>query len=148
MTSPRSQRPTVALVHGGAHGAWCWDRFVPILEGYGYETVAMDLPASDESAGCAEYAEVVLDSIAHIDVPIVLVVHSLGGLTIPLVASARQVVGMIFIAALLPNPGMSFREQQATESDHIMFPYSGGFLGLRQRFYNRCSLEDADWAMS
>src|SRR5262245_38816966 len=32
------------LVHGGFHGAWCWDRVVPELEKLGHEALALDLP--------------------------------------------------------------------------------------------------------
>jgi pimeloyl-ACP methyl ester carboxylesterase len=32
------------LVHGSWHGAWCWERVVPILEGRGLRVVAIDLP--------------------------------------------------------------------------------------------------------
>jgi hypothetical protein len=38
-----SSRPTgVVLVHGGYHGAWCWDRLLPWLD---VPTLAVDLPS-------------------------------------------------------------------------------------------------------
>ena len=39
------------LIHGGAHGGWCWDRLVPELEARGHEAIAPDLPgmANDPS---------------------------------------------------------------------------------------------------
>ena len=29
-------------IHGGFHGAWCWDRVVPELERLGHEALALD----------------------------------------------------------------------------------------------------------
>lgn len=137
---------TFGLVHGGAHGAWCWERLIPELERRGRRAIAPDLPCSDESAGASEYAEVILDSLADVDDDVVLVGHSLGGLVLPLVAGARPTERMVFVCGLLPKPGLSFRDQQAVEPD-ILFPYRGGRPGLRDRFYAQCPPELADWAM-
>jgi pimeloyl-ACP methyl ester carboxylesterase len=139
--------PTFGLVHGGAHGAWCWDRLVEALARLGRRAIAMDLPCEDEDAGAAEYAAVVVDALAGVDGEVVLVGHSLGGLTVPLVASARPASRMIFLSGLLPSPGLSLRDQQAAEPE-MMFPYRGGRAGLRERFYNTCAPEDADRAMA
>jgi pimeloyl-ACP methyl ester carboxylesterase len=137
---------TFGLVHGGAHGAWCWERLVPELERRGHRALAMDLPCSDEDAGAAEYAAIVVQALSSVAEPVILVGHSLGGLTTPLVAHRRPVRRLVFVCGLLPVPGLSFRDQQAAEPD-ILFPYSGGRPGLRDRFYHRCAPEDADRAM-
>jgi pimeloyl-ACP methyl ester carboxylesterase len=137
---------TFGLVHGGAHGAWCWQRVQEELAELGHRGIAADLPCEDDDAGAAEYAAIVLDSLAAHDEPVVLVAHSLGGLTIPIVASRRSTRRMVFVSALLPVPGMSLRDQQVTEPE-MSFPYTGGPAGLRDRFYHRCRPEDADRAM-
>ncbi len=134
------------LVHGGAHGAWCWERVQEELAALGHRGIAADLPCEDDDAGAAEYADVVVESLAAVDEPVVLVAHSLGGLTIPIVASRRPAARMIFLSALLPVPGKSLREQQETEPE-MSFPYTGGPAGLRNRFYHRARPEDADRAM-
>ena len=36
------------LVHGGHHGAWCWEKLTPELEARGYDVLAIDLPGSGE----------------------------------------------------------------------------------------------------
>ncbi len=138
---------TFGLVHGGAHGAWCWERLVPELEQRGRTAVAADLPCEDETAGTAEYADVVTAALAESNGNVVLVAHSLGGLTAPLVAERRPVARLVFVAGLLPVPGKSFRDQQGDEPD-MLFPYRGGRAGLRERFFGDCSPEDADWAMA
>ena len=35
------------LIHGGFHGAWCWERLIPELEDRAMQAVAIDLPATD-----------------------------------------------------------------------------------------------------
>lgn len=107
---------TFGLVHGAWHGAWCWERVVPELEARGHRAVAVELPAEDTGAGCARYAEVVVDALREAEGDVVLVGHSLGGLTIPLVAAARPVRRLVFLCALLPQPRSSLTEQLGEET--------------------------------
>lgn len=108
------------LVHGGWHGAWCWELLVPELAARGHRAVAVDLPIGDPAAGAAEYAAVAAaaaDSLGHRsaegDADVVLVAHSLAGLTVPLVAATRPVRHVVYLAALLPDPGRSWDAQAA-----------------------------------
>ncbi len=118
------------------------------LQRAGHQAVAMDLPCDDDAAGAADYAAAVLAALPQGDEPIVVVAHSLGGLTAPLVPAARPTRCLIFVSALLPVPGTArFRATQQAEEE-IMSPYHGGVAGLRDRFFNRCDPADADWAMS
>ena len=39
---------TFVLIHGACHGAWCWEKLVPLLEARGHKVVAPDLPGSGE----------------------------------------------------------------------------------------------------
>jgi len=110
-----------ALVHGGAHGGWCWELLVPELEQRGHTTVAPDLPIEEDSAGAREYAQVVLDAIPADAEDVVVVGHSLGGLTIPLVAQARPVRHLVYLAAQVPAPGLSNLEYLATEPAAVVF---------------------------
>jgi len=34
----------IVLVHGGLHGAWCWEHVLPLLREDGYTASAPDLP--------------------------------------------------------------------------------------------------------
>lgn len=138
---------TFGLIHGGAHGAWCFSRLIPALADLGHQAIAVDLPCDDDAAGTADYAKAVTAALAAVPDPVVLVAHSLGGLTAPLVATARPVRMLIFVAAFLPVPGQSMNEQRAREPD-MMLPYHGGVPGLRARFFNDCTDADADWAMA
>jgi len=74
-------------VHGAWHGAWAWDALTPELEARGHRVVGPELPREDVDAGAAEYARVVIDALDRADDAIV-VGHSLGGMTVPLVPHA------------------------------------------------------------
>jgi len=110
-----------ALVHGGAHGGWCWELLVPELEKRGHSAVAPDLPIEDDAAGARENAKVVADAIPPGENDVVVVGHSLGGLTGPLVAQVRPVRRMVFLAAQVPALGMSNLEYLATEPEAVVF---------------------------
>jgi pimeloyl-ACP methyl ester carboxylesterase len=108
---------TFGLVHGAWHGAWCWGDLVPELAARGHRAIAVDLPCDDPLMGCAGYAERVVDAVAGAGEDLVLVGHSMGGLTIPLVAAARPVRLLVFLCALIPRPGLSLIGQLKDEPD-------------------------------
>jgi pimeloyl-ACP methyl ester carboxylesterase len=71
----------------------------------------MDLPCEDPDAGAERYADEVLASVPKRTEDVVLVGHSLAGLTIPIVAGRTRTVMAIYLCALLPVPGLSFDAQ-------------------------------------
>jgi pimeloyl-ACP methyl ester carboxylesterase len=94
------------LVHGGYHGGWCWEKLVPELERLGHSTIAPDLPCDDPAAGYPEYVEAVLDAMGDSSgEDVVLVGHSLGCYTVPLVALQRRVGRLILLCAVPSLPG-------------------------------------------
>jgi pimeloyl-ACP methyl ester carboxylesterase len=93
---------TFGLVHGAWHGAWCWDLLVPELERRGHSAVAMDLPCEDREATFFDYAETVSAALGEAS-DIVLVGHSMAGITIPLVALSRPIRLLVFLCALVPD---------------------------------------------
>ncbi len=105
---------SVVLVHGSYFGAWCWELVASELGRLGHRTNAVDLPISERGLGAAAYAEAVIAQAEWDEEP-VLVAHSMSGLVVPLVAAARPVRRMIFIAAFLAKPGMSAMDQRAAE---------------------------------
>jgi pimeloyl-ACP methyl ester carboxylesterase len=122
---------TFALVHGAFCSGGTWDEVTMRLRSRGHRVVAPDLPCEDKSAGPIRYAQVVTDALRGVDAQDVVVVgHSLGGLTIPLVAANRPVQRMVFLAAFIPIPGKAFRDQFSEPgmfppSDESTFPVSG-----------------------
>jgi pimeloyl-ACP methyl ester carboxylesterase len=151
---------TFALVHGAWHGAWCWERLIPELEARGQRAVAVDLPCDDVAAGTAAYAAAVIARLAESD-DVVLVGHSLGGLTIPLVAAARPVRKLVFLCALLPEPGLSLVDQLAREPGMFVGGFDAGIardeLGrsywrdedaAAAALYGDCPRQLASWALA
>src|SRR3954454_23288532 len=96
-----------ALIHGGGSSGWDWHLVVPELVARGHEAVAVDLPATDASAGWWEYADAVAGAVAGRE-QVVVAGHSLGGFTAPLVCARRPVELVVLVAAMIPSPGERF----------------------------------------
>jgi pimeloyl-ACP methyl ester carboxylesterase len=95
------------LVHGAWAGAWVWDLVTPHLEDAGHEVVAVDLPCEDPNATFSDYAEIVTHALNGRGDDVVLVGHSTGGFTIPIVAARRPVREFVFVCGVIPVPGKS-----------------------------------------
>jgi pimeloyl-ACP methyl ester carboxylesterase len=94
------------LIPGAGGMAWYWHRVVPLIRAANHEAVAVDLPGDDARCGLATYADRVIRGIgARTDV--ILVAHSLGGFTAPLVCAqaARAMRAIVLVNAMIPNPG-------------------------------------------
>jgi pimeloyl-ACP methyl ester carboxylesterase len=68
--------------------------------------VAVDLPADDDSAGLAEYADVVVEAIGD-RTDLVAVAQSMAGFTAPLVCDRVRVDLLVLLTAMVPLPGES-----------------------------------------
>lgn len=101
------------LVHGAYHGAWCWDELRAELERGGHASTAVDLPCDDPDAGAERYVDEIIHAIPKQVGSVVMVGHSLAGLSIPIAASRTRTAMTIYLCALLPVPGLSFDAQRA-----------------------------------
>ena len=138
-----------ALVHGAYHGAWCWEQLRQELERDGHATSAVDLPCDDPEAGAERYADEVLHSIPKTSDGVVLVGHSLAGLTIPIVAGRTRTEMTVYLCAIVPVPGLSFDAQHADistgfePSEHPIEHPDGGVSwpegGAVEVFYQDCA---------
>ncbi|HEX2174572.1 MAG TPA: alpha/beta hydrolase [Nocardioidaceae bacterium] len=100
---------TFALLHGGGGSGWDWHLVVAELRERGHGAVAVDLPIEDGMAGWGEYADTVVHALGdHRD--IVVVGHSLGGFTAPLVSARMPVDLLVLVAAMIPSPGELFSD--------------------------------------
>jgi pimeloyl-ACP methyl ester carboxylesterase len=107
---------TFALVHGAWHGAWCWEQLTPLLQQAGHDVVAMDLPSEDGTATFDTYADVVCAALGDLDDDVVLVGHSYGGNTVPLVAARRPIRHLVYLCAMIPDIGRSLFDQMSSYS--------------------------------
>ncbi|MHC0064407.1 alpha/beta fold hydrolase [Nostoc sp. UIC 10890] len=131
------------LVHGAFQATWCWDLLIPYLETQGHKTVAMDLPIENASATLSQLANAVIQALPKTDPKtdddIVLVGHSMAGTIIPLVAEAVKVRQLVFVAALLPYPGVSTLDQfsHRLDSDTLKsFNYQPKDPSKLEQFYD------------
>jgi pimeloyl-ACP methyl ester carboxylesterase len=98
-----------ALIHGGGGTAWDWHLVAPALREHGHEPVAVDLPSEDESAGWSEYTNTVVRTVGD-RTEVVVVGHSLGGFTAPLVCAHLPVKLLVLVAAMIPSPDELFSD--------------------------------------
>jgi pimeloyl-ACP methyl ester carboxylesterase len=95
---------TYVLIPGAGDRAWHWHLVAAELRERGHDVVAVDLPCEDESAGLSEYADTVVEAIGDRG-DLVVVAHSLGGFTAPLVCARVPADLMVLVAGMIPAPG-------------------------------------------
>ncbi|WP_046494165.1 alpha/beta hydrolase [Streptomyces odonnellii] len=95
---------TYVLIPGAASSPWYWHLLEAELRRRGHDVVAVDLPCDDDSAGLAEYADTVVDAIGD-RTDLILVAHSFGGFTAPLVCDRVPVDLLVMLQAQIPAPG-------------------------------------------
>jgi pimeloyl-ACP methyl ester carboxylesterase len=113
------------LVHGASHGGWCWEKIVPLLEANGHRVCAPDLPGLGNdptppaNVTLADNVEKLSRLLDKMDEPVVLVGHSLGGITISALAEARRrkLKALVYLCAILPQPGKTGRDMSGLDPD-------------------------------
>lgn len=152
------------MIHGGWHGAWCWDRVAPLLEQAGHEVVRLDLPGHGEDRTPAVevtlegYTGRVVEALDALSEPVVLVGHSLGGTVISQVAERRpeKIEKLVYVCALLLPSGKSALEASQEDGDSVVMQGArveedqGRVLlseeGMREALYHDCPEEDFERA--
>lgn len=154
----------IVLIHGGSHGAWCWDGVKGELEQLGWRGHALDLPGAGEdptprkSVTLENSISAVNDFIRQQDLnDFVLVGHSLAGILLPEVIAANRgkVRKAIYVAAFILDEGERaidlvsperrpdyYRLADESSERSLMLPYNVA----RERFFNDLSEEDAQTA--
>jgi len=157
--------PTVVLVHGACHGAWCWDKVVAGLTDRKIPTLAVDLPghgASTEPLGDLAADAAALRATLDRVGPSVVCGHSYGGAVVTEGAAGHpDVRHLVYLTAFALAVG---------ESTMAAAPDGGGSdrateLGTAVRFaddgtmwfegpavvdalYHDCSPEDVAFALA
>lgn len=106
---------TYVLVHGAWLGGWCWNLVKLILEAQGNKVIAVDLPGHGENKKPIEeqnmetYTQHVVDVLKAQEEPVILVGHSMGGMSISQAASRvpEKVKKLVYVTAFLPHDGQS-----------------------------------------
>jgi pimeloyl-ACP methyl ester carboxylesterase len=93
----------IVLVHGAFADGTSWGKVIPILEARGFHVVAVQNPLTS----LADDANATRRLIALMDGPVILVGHSWGGAVVTEVGDDPKVVGLVYVAAWMPDIGMS-----------------------------------------
>lgn len=92
------------LVPGAGGDAWYWHRLARELESRGHTTIAVDLPAGDDTAGLSVYADAIVAAAGDRD-GVVVVAQSMGGFSAPLVCGRLRVELLVLLNAMIPRAG-------------------------------------------
>lgn len=103
---------TFVLVHGAGDSGWSWQLVAAELRARGHHVVAPDLPADDEPGQLADFVDRVAAAVGTPvgrtpSRPVVVVGHSFGGLTAPLVVDRLGADVLVYVTALIPVPGQA-----------------------------------------
>lgn len=110
------------LVHGGWHGAWCWDEhFLDFFADKGYRTVAVSLrnhgnsPAVKRVWACslANFVDDVVSVADKLPAPPVVVGHSLGGLVVQKYLELHEAPAGVLLASLSSRGAGGFFVREA-----------------------------------
>ncbi|MFK8251358.1 alpha/beta fold hydrolase [Ancylobacter terrae] len=156
------------LVHGSFHGAWCWERLIPLLRSRGHDVVAPNLPASGtdtappENVSLDAYATRIAAVIDGLAGPIVLVGHSMGGIVAAQVSERRadRLAATVYVNGLLLGDGetlLGFLDAHADAGvEDLVLKYmrvseDGATAtfppeAAPEVFYNTAAPADAAWA--
>lgn len=109
--------PTVVLVHGAFADASSWNGVIPLLQA---KQVPVTAPANP-LRGIAHDSAYTASVFAQIDGPVLAVGHSYGGAVITNAATdAKNVVGLVYVAAFAPDEGETLGAVEAGSKDSVL----------------------------
>lgn len=153
---------TFVLVHGGLHGAWCWERIIdPLSKGHAVEAVNLPGRGGVGRPGLEAYLDTVAAAVDRAEPPVLLVGHSLGGVIVSQFVEQRAdaVAGLVLVNALLVEDGEAALPKMQSIGDDWLFARPGALIVdedaatfgvtpelIVEGFYNCCQPADAEWA--
>jgi hypothetical protein len=146
---------TFCLIHGSGQGPEGWRLLKDELERRGHRVLAPAFDMSARDQGAAWHADTLVATLrgsGHDPTDAVCVAHSASGMYLPLVAERWPPRRMVFLAALIPRPGISVIEQH--RADPSMF--NPAWIGKDPRadevalefVYHDCPPGRLAWALS
>ncbi|MFK4548114.1 pimeloyl-ACP methyl ester carboxylesterase [Streptomyces tendae] len=108
----RTHEAPLLLVHGGCHGAWCWEHYVPYFADRGWQVHALSWRGHGRSAALPEQeavrrpiedvAQDIQAVAAHLDSPPVVIAHSMGTLAALKYAERNRHSGLVLLTPVAP----------------------------------------------
>jgi pimeloyl-ACP methyl ester carboxylesterase len=102
--------PTIVLVHGAFADSSGWRGLTDRLAGEGFNAVAPPNGLRGLTGGDGAYLKAFVE---RIDGPALLVGHSYGGSVITAAGTAKNVVGLVYVAGYAPDEGESLQALQS-----------------------------------
>jgi len=163
---------TIALVHGSWHWAGCFEKLTPHLKENGHTTIAIDNASHGKNTlkwtqvdSMATYNAELIEAIESINDKVVLLGHSMGGVTLTHLADImpEKIDKLIYLAAFMTSPGKSVtdclqampEEAASAELASIIKPVGDwvgigldtkNIAGLKEAFCADCSDKDIELA--
>src|SRR5438105_706286 len=110
-------RPTVVLVHGAFADASSWNGVIERLQAQGVPVTAPANPLR----GIALDSAYIASALNQIPGPVLAVGHSYGGAVISNAATnAKNVVGLVYVAAFAPDEGERLSEVEGASTDSVL----------------------------
>jgi pimeloyl-ACP methyl ester carboxylesterase len=123
----------VVLVHGAFADGSSYAKVIPLLEARGLRVTAVQNPLSSLADDVAATRRV----LSRQDGPVILVGHSWGGMIISEAGNDPRVVGLVYIAAIVPEAGQNasdvLKPYPPTTGLGNMVPDSAGYLWLTRQ---------------
>jgi pimeloyl-ACP methyl ester carboxylesterase len=157
---------TFVLVSGAWHGAWCWQKIVPLLEAQGHRALTPELAAtgadtSDPAVVTLEmWAQSVADIVGSASEPVILLGHSRGGVVISRAAELvpERLLRLVYLSAYLLPSGSSLADAARSDSESLvppnMVPAAGGITCnlrdsvIRDALFGLCAEGDYEYALT
>jgi pimeloyl-ACP methyl ester carboxylesterase len=132
----------IVFVHGAFADGSSWAKVIPLLQAKGYNVTAVQNPLTSFADDVAAAKR----AIALMNGPVLLVGHSYGGMVISEAGKDSKVVGLLYVAALIPEDGQNVNDVNAAMRPTAAgpeFQLSGeGFLSLSMKGVNEFFAQD------
>lgn len=121
---------TFVLVHGAWQAPYVWDAVRTDLEKAGNNVIVVGLPGhgSDKTPphtlSIDAYSNAVMDAMATVQTPVILVGHSMAGMVISNVAERmpEKIAKLVYIGAFLPANGQALTDLAYSDPDSKLGP--------------------------
>jgi len=149
-----------AVVHGSMAGPAAYMRLAEELHRRGQRVLLVELPVDRPELTGTDYARLVAEQLdADLaedgigDEPVVVIAHSASGLLLPLVPAFRPVAHLVYLAAGVPQPGMTLDEQLEADPEMLNPAWIGvdpfqDHQAARRFLFHDCDQETARWAIA
>lgn len=149
-----------AVVHGSMAGPAAYMRLAEELHRRGQRVLLVELPVDRPELTGTDYARMVAEQLdaglfegGTSSEPVVVVAHSASGLLLPLVPWFRPVAHLVYLAAGVPQPGMTLDEQLAADPDMLNPAWVGvdpfqDHQAARRFLFHDCDEATARWAIA